>query len=216
MVNYIVSGCPRSGTSMLMRVLKAAGMDIAEDEKRKADKHNPHGYFEVDDIINKLKENPEIISDFDGKVLKVTHFGIQFLPEGNYKLIYIERDFDEVFKSMEKMQGKTDEVTQENNPFIKFNQDVKKLLKERIDIDSLIVNYNKLLSNPEPEIEKIIHFLNISPEKKPDMLNAIDKKLYRNRNEDKEPKPSNPDDKKGMRIKDSEYIVQKLKSLGYM
>ena len=61
MTYYIVSGCPRSGTSLTMRILHKAGLPIAADNKRKADYDNKHGYFEIDNIINKLKDNPDII-----------------------------------------------------------------------------------------------------------------------------------------------------------
>ncbi len=185
MVNYIVSGCPRSGTSMLMRILNNAGFPIARDEKRKADKDNVHGYFEVHNIINKLKDNPELVSRYDNKILKVTHFGIQYLPEreeGWYKVIYIERDIEEVLDSMEKMMGQSDEQREETRQaFLKFDKKVRELMEEREDIDYIIVSHRKLIKKPDPEIERIISFYGIDPSRKKAMLEAIDPKSYRNR-----------------------------------
>ena len=74
MVNYVVSGCPRSGTSMLMQILTNAGMPIATDKKREADKDNMKGYYEVDGIVDKVKENPNVVVEYDNKVLKIMRF----------------------------------------------------------------------------------------------------------------------------------------------
>jgi len=182
MVNYIVSGCPRSGTSMLMQILANAGMPIAIDEKRKADKDNIKGYYEVDRIVNKVKENPNVVVEYDNKILKIIHFGIQYLPKGEYKIIYIERDIEEVLDSMDKMVGEKDNKRDETREvFLKFNKIAKKLMQERNDIDFILVNHRDLLTNPEPTINKIIEFFNIDKDKKQAMISAIDQKSYRNR-----------------------------------
>jgi len=181
MVNYIVSGCPRSGTSLTMRMLYCAGFPIAKDDKRAADNDNVHGYFEIDNIINKVKDNPSIVFDFDNEVLKITHFGIQYLPKGNYKIIYIERDIEEVLDSMEKMIEKKDKNREETRRvFLKYDKKVKKIMEERNDIQFIIINFNMLLKDPEPTIDKIITFYGIDSNKKEEMLGAIDKKSYRN------------------------------------
>ncbi|MFO8015953.1 MAG: sulfotransferase domain-containing protein [Candidatus Woesearchaeota archaeon] len=185
MVNYIISGCPRSGTSMLMRILHNAGFPIAKDEKRKADRDNVHGYFEVHNIINKLKDNPELVFEYDNKALKVTHFGLQYLPEreeGGYRIIYVERDMEEVLDSMEKMMGQSDEEREETRQaFLKFDRKVRELMDERKDIEHMIVSHRKLVKDPEPEIDRITGFYGIKPSKKDAMLKAIDPESYRNR-----------------------------------
>ena len=106
---YIVSGLPRSGTSMIMQALEAGGFPVATDGKRQPDESNPKGYLEIDSIINKLKDNPDFIFNFEDKVVKVIAYGIQYLPSGSYRVIYVERDIDEVLDSMEKMIGAKDE-----------------------------------------------------------------------------------------------------------
>ena len=182
MVNYIVSGCPRSGTSMLMQILANAGMPIATDKKREADKDNMKGYYEVDKIVDKVKENPNVVVEYDNKILKIIHFGIQYLPKGEYKIIYIERDIEEVLDSMDKMVGEKDNKRDETKEvFLKFNKLAKKLIQEREDIDFILVNHRDLLTNPEPTINKIIEFFNINKDKKQAMISAIDQKAYRNR-----------------------------------
>lgn len=182
MVNYIVSGCPRSGTSMLMRILEKSGMPIATDEKRGPDESNVHGYFEVESIIDRLKENPGIVFDYDNKVLKVINYGIKYLPEGDYMMIYIERDLDEVMASMEKMTGKKDpDILNTKRAFESLNEEAKKLISERSDIRVLPVKHGDFMTKPGPVIDKIINFYGINPDKKPGMLSAIDKTQYRNR-----------------------------------
>jgi hypothetical protein len=182
MTNIIVSGCPRSGTSMLMRILDNAGLPIATDKERRADKDNVHGYFEVDNIVNKLKEKPEFVFDYDGKVLKVIHYGLQYLPKGDYKLVYIERDLDEVMMSMEKMIGVEDpKREQTKRAFAAFNDKAKAMADERDDIDFLLVAHRDLVTDPAPVVDEIISFLDIDPARKDDMLSAIDPTQYRNR-----------------------------------
>ncbi|MBU0762115.1 MAG: sulfotransferase [Candidatus Altiarchaeota archaeon] len=186
MANIIVSGCPRSGTSMTMRILAAAGLPIATDEVREADKDNLHGYFEVDAIVDRIKENPDYVRGFDGKVLKVIHYGLQYLPKGDYKVVYIERDLDEVMSSMEKMTGKPDPNREETKQaFRKLGEKIKKEMGEREDMDVLYISHRKLLTEPNPEVERIIDFLGIDNLRLGDMVSAIDKRSYRNRAEPK-------------------------------
>jgi len=167
MANYIVSGCPRSGTSLTMRMLANAGMPIAKDGKRAADSNNQHGYFEIDEVINQIKKDPSILNKYEGQVLKVIHYGLKFFPEGNYKIIYIERDIDEVLDSMDEMIGKSDpnkEATKAR--FVALAKQIKDHIKTRDDMDVLFVSYADLLSDPEPTVERMIVFCGLSLDKK--------------------------------------------------
>ena len=180
MVIYIVSGLPRSGTSM-MKILANSGLKIAKDDLRKADDNNEEGYFEINDIINKLEKNPELVKEYDNLILKVTAYGIKFLPKADYKIIYMERDINEVVDSMEKMIGKDDKNKERTKElFSKLNESTKSLIKEIYDMSVLIVNYNDLIETSD--IKEIMKFLNIDSSKEQDMKKAINKQLYRNRN----------------------------------
>jgi len=182
-VNYIVSGLPRSGTSLVMQMLKKAGMSIATDGRRKPDDDNPKGYYEIDDIIHKLKEDPKFIYNYTGRVTKVIAFGLQYLPKGNYKIIYIERDIEEVLDSMEKMAQIYDHQRgQTRLSFSLLNKCSKNIMRDREDIDYIIINYNQLLEYPEDVINEISDFINLRNFKKDRMLDVIDVNLYRNRN----------------------------------
>lgn len=183
-LTYIVSGLPRSGTSMIMQTLEAGGMPIASDGLREPDENNPKGYIEVESIINKLKDNPNCVYDYEAKTLKVIAYGLRYLPPGNYKVIYVDRNIEEVLDSMEKMMSAEDEKREDTKAaFIKLNEKTKEEISRREDMDVLFVNYNEILSNPREHLEKIHGFLkdqNLDLEK---MLIAVDRGLYRHRKE---------------------------------
>lgn len=183
-INYVVSGLERSGTSMLMQILSAGGVPTAFDDLRQADGNNPKGYFELEGgkIINKLMDGTLPLNRYKGKFIKITSYGLKYLPTGKYKIIYSERDIEEILDSMEKMADIKDverEKTKES--FIKLNNLIKNIIINRDDIDVLLVNYNNIISNPYDNIKKIYDFLNNSQLNLNNMVNAIDSKLYRQR-----------------------------------
>ncbi|MBN2602952.1 MAG: sulfotransferase domain-containing protein [Candidatus Thermoplasmatota archaeon] len=183
-INYIVSGLERSGTSMLMQILGAAGIPISYDKSRLPDTGNPRGYFELDGgkIINKLIDNNFPFDKYRGKFLKITSYGLKFLPKGNYKIIYSERNIDEILDSMEKIARINDKDRfRTKKAFINLNTYIKGQMRTRTDIYYLIVNYNNLLANPEKHLKKIQEFLQLPEKTIFKMASAIDPKLYRQR-----------------------------------
>ncbi len=181
-VNYVVSGLPRSGTSMMMQILKAGGMPIATDKFRKPDESNPKGYLEIESIIDRLKENNQLIFDFRGKVVKIISLGLKYLPPGDYIIIYMDRDIDEVLDSMEKMAGVKDEERELTRlSFEKLNLILKESIREREDCQVCNVNYNEILENPAPPLNKVFGFLDL-PLDLDRMMNSVDSRLYRQRN----------------------------------
>jgi len=182
--NYIVSGLERSGTSMIMQILESVCIPIAFDTERQSDENNPRGYYELEGgkIINKLIDGTLLLENYKGKFIKITAYGLKYLPPGNYKIIYTERNMEEILDSMEKMTGKKDENRQETqNVFIKLNNIIKKLITNRDDIEVLFINYNEIISNPKQNIEKIVNFLGLSDKDLDQMVKSIDKNLYRQR-----------------------------------
>jgi len=110
-INYIVSGLERSGTSMIMQILEAGDAPVAYDNFRLPDKYNPNGYYELENgkIISRIIKGTFLLHNYLGRFIKITAYGLKFLPKGKYKIIYLQRDIDEVLSSMEKMMGKQDE-----------------------------------------------------------------------------------------------------------
>ncbi len=183
-INYIVSGLERSGTSLLMQILHAGGIPTSFSNSRPADENNPKGYYELEGgkIINKLLNRTFPIEKYKGKFIKITAFGLQYLPLGMYKIIYMERNLDEVLDSMEKMAGINDKNREKTkDSFQKLNEKVKQHIKRREDVDVLFINYNEILYNPKSNIEKLSNFLCLSSIDKQLIINAIDISLYRHR-----------------------------------
>jgi len=183
-INYIVSGLERSGTSLLMQILKAGDIPIEFDDSRPSDENNPKGYYELHKgkIINHLIEGDFPFNNYKGKFIKITSYGLKFLPPGNYTIIYSERNIEEILDSMEKMAKINDKDRKETKKaFIKLNNMIKKQLKNRGDIKVLFVNYNDILSDPKKNIKKIQTFLHISDVDTDKMIKTVDNKLYRQR-----------------------------------
>lgn len=183
-VNYIVSGIERSGTSLLMQMLHVGGVPLGFDSSRSSDEHNPNGYFELEGgkIINKLKEGAFPLSAYAGKFIKVTAYGLQFLPQGKYAIIYSERNIEEILDSMERMMGKPDEHRQETKTsFLNLNTFIKNHINTRQDMNVLYVNYNAIIAQPEKHVQRIISFLGIPIINANAMVQAVDGALYRQR-----------------------------------
>ncbi|MFZ2053840.1 MAG: sulfotransferase [Candidatus Aminicenantales bacterium] len=184
-INYIASGLERSGTSLLMQILHAGGVPLSFDtESRPPDDNNPRGYFELEGgkIISRLMNNTLPLADFRGRFIKITAFGLKFLPPGKYRVIYTERNIEEVLDSMEKMARVQDRDREETKTsFIKLNEIIKSLVTKREDIDVLFVNYNQIVADPKTQIRKICDFLGAAGENEAAMVAAVDQKLYRKR-----------------------------------
>jgi hypothetical protein len=183
--NYIVSGVERSGTSMIMQILHAGGVPVAFDSSsRPADENNPKGYFELEGgkVINKLMDGTLPLERYLGMFIKITSFGMRFLPKGKYKVIYTQRNIDEVLASMERMTKKKDENRAETREsFLKLDMLVRDALTKRDDIEVLFVNYNRIIKNPKENIEKISHFIEEEKTDLDNMIESVDRRLYRNR-----------------------------------
>lgn len=184
-INYIASGLERSGTSLLMQILHAGGVPVAFDTaSRPPDDNNPRGYFELEGgkIISRLMNGTLPLADYKGRFIKITAFGLKYLSPGNYRIIYTERNIDEVLDSMEKMAKLQDQNREETKAsFIKLNEMIKSLITKREDIKVLFVNYNQIVADPKAQIQKIGAFLGEKDIDEAAMIAAVDAKLYRKR-----------------------------------
>lgn len=183
-VNYIISGQERSGTSMLMQILNAGNIPTAFDNSRPADDHNIKGYYELEGgkIINKLISNEFPLHKYKGNFIKITAYGLKFLPPGRYKIIYTERNIEETLDSIEKMIGKKEINRDETrNNIIKLSNLIKNEILVRKDIQVLFVNYNNILEHPKNNIIKILNFLNLPEDHLQKMIDAVDLTIYHHR-----------------------------------
>lgn len=179
-INYIVSGLERSGTSMMMQILEKSGFPISYDKLRKPDNNNPNGYYELmgGKIINYLMEETFDFTPFIGKAIKITSFGLRYLPKGNYKILYMQRDINEIIKSQNIMIGKEELDTAMKLTISLANDMILTNIKNRDDIEFIEVFHRNLIDNPEEEIQRISNFLEFDVSKG---IGVIDKNLYRNR-----------------------------------
>ena len=124
------------------------------------------------------------LEKYKGTFIKITAYGLQFLPKGNYKIIYSERNLEETLDSMEKMAGVVDENRDETQgAFRMLNEATKKQISKREDMEVLLINYNEILANPKNNIRKIYDFIELPGLDFQKMLGVIDKNLYRQRRE---------------------------------
>lgn len=99
----VVSGLPRSGTSLMMQMLDRGGIEIMTDHLRTADIDNPKGYYEFEDV-KKVKQNADWLPSARGKALKaVSQLLYDLPPTEDYRVIFMRRDLDEMLRSQEKM-----------------------------------------------------------------------------------------------------------------
>ncbi len=182
----IVSGLPRSGTSLMMQMLSAAGMPVMTDGERKADEDNPRGYYEWE-RIKRLPQQPELIAEADGKVVKVISQLLLSLPAGRtYRVIFMERPLSEIIASqaeMIKRRGSSAPAVGQTVMLqalqAHLNQ-VNTSLKQRSNTEVCRVDYRKLISEPGHVVRSIQQFLQV-PLDLSAMERQIDKTLYRNR-----------------------------------
>lgn len=179
---YIVSGLPRSGTSLMMQMLKAGGLEIMSDELRQKDDNNPKGYLEFEKV-KKLAQDNSWLPDAENKTVKVIAQLLQFLPDTyNYKIIFMQREMNEVLRSQQKMLGKDSNVFPLGlaDTFQKQLERAKTWIAAQPNMEVLYVNYKDLIENAEEQAENISSFigndLNINEMKK-----SVDPALYRNK-----------------------------------
>jgi len=181
----IVSGLPRSGTSLMMQILEKAGMNILTDGVRKADDNNQKGYYEYEKVKTLMKDS-SWLDEADGKVIKVISGLLAFLPDKfEYKIIFMQRDIDEVLSSQAKMLERLG-IPQKADPKIlkmTFEKQLvmaKKLISQKANMEFIEIPYQTLVMEPENEIIKINKFLGNTFNKEK-MVTVIDKSLYRER-----------------------------------
>ena len=178
----IVSGLPRSGTSMMMQILDAGGLTILTDEARKADDNNPKGYYELEKV-KKLTQKNDWLPEADGKVIKVIAHLLKFLPNNiDFKIVFMQRDIYEVVASQQKMLGKKDDAFPVAIATA-FENELKKVdvwQKKEPNVELLYMNYTDIIANPFEEIEKVNEFLNYQLDME-NAIKAVDPDLYRNK-----------------------------------
>ena len=183
----VVSGLPRSGTSMLMKMLTAGGLQAMVDYVREADSDNPRGYFEFERVKDLTGETDKSwIREARGKCIKVISHLLRDLPDENFYLIIMaERDLGEVIASQNIMLRKRGEANSADDEKVvelykKHLISAKILANVRPNMKMLEVRYSEALDDPRSCAERINKFLGggLDIDK---MKKAVEQQLYRNR-----------------------------------
>jgi hypothetical protein len=184
----VVSGLPRSGTSMMMKMLESGGLAIMTDGERKADIDNPNGYYEVERVKHLEKETDKTwVREARGKVLKVISFLLKDLPDDNaYRVLFLRRDLDEVIASQDKMIARlgTQNASADGEAMKEaYRNDIVRArlhCKARSNFRYLEVHYRNTIDDPAATAHTVNEFLGgkLDEEK---MRQAVQGELYRNR-----------------------------------
>jgi hypothetical protein len=180
----IVSGLPRSGTSLMMQMLANGGMEVVTDNIRTADTDNPRGYYEFE-RVKKIKQDASWLPQARGKAVKmVSQLLYDLPPSERYRIIFMKRDMDEMLDSQEKMLqrlGRKASPREEIKPaFALHLERLNQWLGQQRNIEVLRISYNALLQQPEEQAQLVRDFLggNVDLER---MVKTVDRGLYRNR-----------------------------------
>lgn len=180
----------------MMQMLERAGIEPLTDGIRTADKDNPRGYYELEQV-KQIAGDASFLERARGKAVKLISQLLLELPRHSpYRVVFMRRDLDEVLASQAKMlehRGEAQEGTRDpvemKQLFAAHIEEVESFLRGRDDIAVLFVSYNRLLADPETHTRRLARFL--GPDGEPDervearaqaMRAAVDNTLYRNRN----------------------------------
>lgn len=180
----VVSGLPRSGTSAMMQMLRAAGIEPLSDDVRQADDNNPKGYFELERVKSLPRDN-KWLDLAHGKAIKVVTPLVPFLPQDqNYRVIVMDRSLDEIIESQTSMLNRLEKSASENRDQIRrFLEQQQQTAIERLkvhDIPHLVVEHRQLIQNPEVVAEMVAKFLDLDADTQT-MSQVIDPSLHRER-----------------------------------
>jgi hypothetical protein len=182
----IVSGLPRSGTSLMMQMLQAGGMPLLVDDQRPADADNPNGYWEYEPVKH-LQQDNTWIPQAEGKAVKVVSALLQYLPRSHtYKIIFMHRPMQEVLASQTVMLqrrgaqgGKADDQTLAT-VFGQHLGHTERWLAMQQHMTGLAVHYHDTLADPVATATRVTQFIGL-PLAVEAMARAVDLRLHRQR-----------------------------------
>jgi hypothetical protein len=182
----IVSGLPRSGTSMMMRMLEAGGMPVLTDNRRKADEDNPQGYYEFE-AVKQLTRNASWLTDAYGKAVKMASHRLYELPDGHrYHIVFMERNLTEVLASQRVMlqrhgieDAEFDDVRMASD-YRSHLRNLRAWFEDQANFAVIYVNYNEAITNPLNVTSTIDRFLGPGLDTGA-MVQVVEPSLYRER-----------------------------------
>ena len=179
----IVSGLPRSGTSMMMQMLQAGGLPVLADQSRPADEDNPQGYFEFDPV-KRTKRDASWLATASGQAVKIVCLLLYDLPaEHEYRVLFMNRCMDEIMASQQVMLARrgTSGAGQSASEMGRIFEDqlnrIRDWLSRQAHIHALPLEYHRVLADPSGEANHIREFLGLNLDVLA-MAKAVDPRLY--------------------------------------
>lgn len=179
----IVSGLPRSGTSLMMQMLDNGGVEVVTDGIRTADTDNPKGYYEFEKVKG-IKRDASWLPGTRGKAFKmISQLLYDLPPSERFRIIFMERDFDEMLTSQEKMLERLGKAAapreQITGAYTVHLDRLHEWLARQSNMELLRISYNDLLAQPREHAERVRQFLGVGDVES--MARTVDPSLYRNR-----------------------------------
>ncbi len=181
----VVSGLPRSGTSLMMQMLKAGGIEPMTDGKRAADDDNPEGYWEWEEV-KQLPKNPRLIEQTKGKAVKVISALLTTLPRPHrYKIIYMVRPTTQVVDSQLVMLDRQGQKARSEKQHLiqvqeAHSRHMRRELAKSDRVELLEVSYPDLVADPGPVIEQLKTLLGERFQVSESVAACVKPKLFRN------------------------------------
>jgi hypothetical protein len=179
----VVSGLPRSGTSMMMQMLAAGGLEVLTDDVHQPDDDNPLGYFEYEPV-NRLQEDASWMSQVRGKAVKVVSPLLPELPPGlSYKVLFMRRATQEVLISQAKLaKGRLPNEDRLPAVMARHLAEMGSWIEQAAHVDSMYIEYGDAVHDPMGTAKKVVKFLDM-PLDIAGMVAAVVPRLYRNRSD---------------------------------
>ncbi len=182
----IVSGLPRSGTSVMMQMVDSGGVPALTDEVRARDEDNPRGYYELE-AVKRTSKDPSWLDEASGRVVKMVHLLLYDLPaDRSYRVVFMKRTLTEVVRSQDVMltrRGTTGANLSAEQLIRAYEGQLEKVeswLAGRANFDVHYVSYNQLMAEPAAAVEAVNGFLGGGLDTA-GMLSVVDPALYRQR-----------------------------------
>lgn len=180
----IVSGLPRSGTSLMMTMLEAGGMPVLTDNIRTADADNPNGYYEFE-RVKEIEHDKSWLEEADGKAVKIISALLKHLPSNyTYSVVFMRRKIEEILASQRQMLIRRGEDPDTVSEIARLSREhlssVSSWLDRQSYIKTLYVDYNKIINSPLEPARCVADFVegDLDVEQ---MSMIVDPSLYRQR-----------------------------------
>ena len=182
----VVTGLPRSGTSMMMKMLESGGIPVLVDHIRTADEDNPKGYYEFE-RVKQIETDQAWLADAGGKAVKMVAALLKHLPTNyRYRIIFMQRNIGEVLASQRAMLRRRGEPADDLSDdrmadmFAKHVEKIQAWLTQQHNMQVLYVQYAEVIAHPAEQARRLNDFLGGTLDVAR-MQQTVDRQLYRQR-----------------------------------